>query len=214
MAKNLHAHRKSYEKGELKDGLVSENPFTQFEQWFSVADESDLVYEANAMTLSTSDANGMPNARIVLLKEFSEDGFVFFTNYNSDKGQAIAANNQVCISFFWIGLERQVIIKGNVVKVSEEASKSYFSSRPRESQLGALVSNQSETIDSRVALEEKLSNLEQQYEGKEIPKPDHWGGYLITPVSFEFWQGRRSRLHDRIQYTLEDCKWTKTRLQP
>ncbi len=214
MTKDLHAYRKSYEKGELNDALVAENPFTQFSQWFSVADDSELIDEANAMTLSTADASGMPNARIVLLKEFSKDGFVFYSNYGSDKGQAIAANNQVCTSFFWIGLERQVIIKGNAIKVSEEKSIAYFASRPRASQLGALVSNQSAKIASRAVLEEKLAALEKKYEGKDIPKPENWGGYLIQPVAFEFWQGRRSRLHDRIQYTLHEREWIKSRLQP
>ncbi len=214
MVKDLHAYRKSYDKGELKDDLVSDNPFKQFGQWFSVADDSELVDEPNAMTLSTVNASGMPNARIVLLKEYSEKGFVFYTNYGSDKGQAIAVNNQVCISFFWIGLERQVVINGNAVKVSEETSKAYFASRPRASQLGALVSNQSETIESRAKLEEKLAALEKQYEGKDIPKPKHWGGYLIEPKTFEFWQGRQSRLHDRIEYTLNNNSWVKTRLQP
>ena len=214
MSKDLHAYRKSYDKGELKDELVADNPFKQFEQWFSVADHSDLVLEPNAMTLSTSNASGMPNGRVVLLKEVTDEGFVFFTNYNSDKGQAIAVNNKVCISFFWIGLERQVIIKGNAFKISEEKSSLYFASRPRASQLGALVSDQSEAIASRTVLEEKLVALKKKYEGKEIPKPNNWGGYLIEPVAFEFWQGRPSRLHDRIQYTFDNNKWSRTRLQP
>ena len=214
MSKDLHAYRKSYEKGELKDELVADNPFRQFEQWFAVADKSDLVDEPNAMTLSTSDASGMPSGRVVLLKEYTDEGFVFFTNYSSEKGKAIAANNQVCISFFWIGLERQVIIRGNAFKISEEKSKIYFASRPRASQMGALVSNQSEKIASRSVLEERLVALKKQYEGAAIPKPENWGGYLIQPVAFEFWQGRRSRLHDRIQYSMQENKWTITRLQP
>lgn len=214
MEKDLHAYRKSYEKGELKDGLVAENPFKQFEQWFAVAEESDTVDEANAMTLSTADASGMPRGRVVLLKEVTEDGFIFYTNYTSEKGKAITENNKVSISFFWAGLERQILIKGTAIKISEEKSKTYFAQRPRKSQLGALVSDQSETIASRTVLEEKLTALEKQYEGKEIPKPENWGGYIIQPIAFEFWQGRRSRLHDRIQYSLSDSAWTRTRLQP
>lgn len=214
MAKDLHTHRKSYEKDELKDALVSNDPFTQFEHWFAMAEESDTVDEANAMTLSTSDASGMPRGRVVLLKEVTEKGFIFYTNYGSEKGKAITENDKVCISFFWAGLERQIIIKGTAIKISEEKSKTYFAKRPRKSQLGALVSDQSEKIASRELLEEKLTVLEKQYKGKEIPKPENWGGYLIRPLAFEFWQGRRSRLHDRIQYTLNDKEWIRTRLQP
>jgi pyridoxamine 5'-phosphate oxidase len=214
MAKDLQAYRKSYEKSELKDALVSKNPFEQFEQWFSVAEDSDAVDEANAMTLSTADASGMPRGRVVLLKEVTEEGFIFYTNYGSEKGKAIAVNDKVCISFFWEGLERQVIIKGNAAKISEEKSKAYFAQRPRKSQLGALVSDQSEKVNSRSVIEEKLAALEKQYEGLEMPKPKEWGGYLIKPVEFEFWQGRQSRLHDRIQYALLNSQWEISRLQP
>ncbi len=214
MNKDLQAHRKSYDKGELKDNLVDDNPFNQFEQWFAVAENSETVEEANAMTLSTSNTSGMPRGRVVLLKEVTEDGFIFYTNYKSEKGKAIAANNKVCISFFWPGLERQILIMGTAHKISEEKSAAYFSQRPRKSQLGALVSDQSQVIASRVALEEKLKDLVLQFEGKEIPKPADWGGYLIEPYSFEFWQGRQSRLHDRIEYKKDNGQWAKIRLQP
>jgi pyridoxamine 5'-phosphate oxidase len=214
MDKNLHDYRKSYEKGSLKEDTVLENPLEQFATWFVDAEKTPTVEEPNAMTLSTVDAKGVPKARVVLLKEFTQEGFVFYTNYTSGKAQAIAQNNKVCISFFWPSLERQIIITGMAVKISEEKSIAYFNKRPRESQLGALVSDQSTSIDSREALEEKLLDLEKQYQAKPIIKPAHWGGYLIQPTSYEFWQGRSSRLHDRIKYTKINNSWNIGRLQP
>ena len=214
MDKNLHDYRKSYEKGSLTEDTVLENPLEQFAAWFVDAEKTPTVEEPNAMTLSTVDAQGVPKARVVLLKEFTQEGFVFYTNYTSGKGQAIAQNNKVCISFFWPSLERQIIITGMAVKISEEKSIAYFNKRPRESQLGAVVSDQSTSIDSRVALEEKLLDLEKQYHTKPIVKPVHWGGYLIQPTSYEFWQGRSSRLHDRIKYTKINNSWNIGRLQP
>ncbi|MDB9912197.1 pyridoxamine 5'-phosphate oxidase [Flavobacteriaceae bacterium] len=214
MDKNLHDYRKSYEKGSLTEDTVLENPLEQFAAWFVDAEKTPTVEEPNAMTLSTVDAQGVPKARVVLLKEFTQEGFVFYTNYTSGKAQAIAQNNKVCISFFWPSLERQIIITGMAVKISEEKSKAYFNKRPRESQLGALVSDQSTSIDSREALEEKLLDLEKHYQTKPIVKPAHWGGYLIQPTSYEFWQGRSSRLHDRIKYTKINNSWIIGRLQP
>lgn len=214
MDKNLHDYRKSYEKGSLTEDTVLENPLKQFATWFVDAEKTPTVEEPNAMTLSTVDTQGVPKARVVLLKEFTQEGFVFYTNYTSGKAQAIAQNNKVCISFFWPSLERQIIITGMAVKISEEKSIAYFNKRPRESQLGALVSDQSTSIDSRVALEEKLLDLEKQYQTKPIVKPAHWGGYLIQPTSYEFWQGRSSRLHDRIKYTKINNSWNIGRLQP
>tara|TARA_R100000935_G_scaffold8302_7_gene17460 strand:- start:91456 stop:92100 length:645 start_codon:yes stop_codon:yes gene_type:complete len=214
MSQNLHDYRKSYEKGELTLESVLENPFQQFEQWFRAAEASGSVDEVNAMTLSTIGVDGFPRGRVVLLKEFSEKGFVLYTNYGSEKGESIAKNKQVCLSFFWPALEQQIIIKGEAQKTSEEQSIAYFSKRPRKSQLGAVVSDQSETIESREALESKLTALEKQFEGHVIPKPKNWGGYLIKPAEFEFWQGRRSRLHDRIQYTKDGAQWAIRRLQP
>jgi pyridoxamine 5'-phosphate oxidase len=214
MDKNLHDYRKSYEKGSLTEDTVLENPLEQFAAWFVDAEKTPTVEEPNAMTLSTVDTQGVPKARVVLLKEFTQEGFVFYTNYTSGKAQAIAQNNMVCISFFWPSLERQIIITGMAVKISEEKSIAYFNKRPRESQLGAVVSDQSTSIDSRVALEEKLLDLEKQYQTKPIVKPAHWGGYLIQPTSYEFWQGRSSRLHDRIKYTKINNSWNIGRLQP
>ena len=214
MDKNLHDYRKSYEKGSLTEDSVLENPLKQFAAWFVDAEKTPTVEEPNAMTLSTVDTQGVPKARVVLLKEFTQEGFVFYTNYTSGKAQAIAQNNKVCISFFWPSLERQIIITGMAVKISEEKSIAYFNKRPRESQLGALVSDQSTSIDSREALEEKLLDLEKQYHTKPIVKPAHWGGYLIQPTSYEFWQGRSSRLHDRIKYTKINNSWNIGRLQP
>ena len=214
MDKNLHDYRKSYEKGSLTEDTVLENPLEQFATWFVDAEKTPTVEEPNAMTLSTVDTQGVPKARVVLLKDFTQEGFVFYTNYTSGKAQAIAQNNKVCISFFWPSLERQIIITGMAVKISEEKSIAYFNKRPRESQLGAVVSDQSTSIDSREALEEKLLDLEKQYQTKPIVKPAHWGGYLIQPTSYEFWQGRSSRLHDRIKYTKINNSWNIGRLQP
>lgn len=214
MNQNLHNYRKSYEKGELTLQSVSENPFQQFEEWFQAAEASESVDEVNAMTLSTIGLDGFPRGRVVLLKEYSKEGFVLYTNYGSEKGESMAKNKEVCLSFFWPALEQQIIIKGEAQKTSEEQSITYFNTRPRKSQLGALVSDQSEPIESRDALEAKLIALEKQFEGQDIPKPKNWGGYLIKPVAFEFWQGRRNRLHDRIQYKKEGIQWKLERLQP
>jgi pyridoxamine 5'-phosphate oxidase len=214
MDKNLHDYRKSYEKGSLTEDTVLENPLEQFAAWFLDAEKTPTVEEPNAMTLSTVDAQGVPKARVVLLKELTQEGFVFYTNYTSSKGQAIAQNNKVCVSFFWPSLERQIIITGMAVKISEEKSIAYFNKRPRESQLGAMVSDQSTSIDSREALEEKLLELEKKYDTSPIVKPPHWGGYLIQPTSYEFWQGRSSRLHDRIKYVKINKSWNIGRLQP
>ena len=214
MKDNLHKHRKSYEKGELSESSVDPNPFQQFRKWFYETQLTGGVDEVNAMTLSTMDLHGFPRGRVVLLKKYDENGFYFYTNYNSEKGQSIAKNNKVSLSFFWPVMERQIIIKGVAEKTSEADSINYFHSRPKGSQLGALLSQQSSKIESREILEERLKTLEIEYAHKEVPKPSDWGGYVVSPVSIEFWQGRPNRLHDRILYTLEEIDWKICRLQP
>lgn len=215
MNRDISDYRKSYEKEALLESTAEENPLKQFEKWFQSADENDFIEEPNAMTLSTVGLDGYPKARVVLLKQFDESGFLFYTNYESEKGLAIESNQNVCLSFFWPAEERQVIIKGTAEKISEEKSTAYFQSRPEGSQLGALVSNQSQPIESREVLEEKLQQLEERYKGKPIPKPQNWGGYRVKPVECEFWQGRANRLHDRIRYQLNQNKsWTMVRLAP
>ncbi len=211
---DLSNYRKSYEKDSLTEDNIPDDPLNLFRKWFHEADETGFG-EANAMTVSTFGRDGFPKARVVLLKKYNEDGFVFYTNYDSEKGKAIAANPNVCLSFFWPVLERQVIVKGKAEKVPEIMSDNYFDSRPQGSRLGAAVSNQSEIIPSREFLEEKLALLEKEYEGIDIPRPANWGGYLVRPVEVEFWQGRANRLHDRIRYQLqEDYTWKMNRLAP
>lgn len=215
MEKDLANYRKSYEKSALTEDVVSDNAMQQFQTWFYEVEASDTVDEPNAMTITTIGVDGFPKGRVVLLKKFTYEGFIFYTNYRSEKGKAIEKNPNVCLSFFWPALERQVIVKGTAEKIAENLSDGYFESRPRGSQLGAVVSDQSEVIESREVLETKLQNLEKELEGKEIKRPKHWGGYLVRPVSIEFWQGRPNRLHDRIQYTLqEDLDWKIERLAP
>jgi len=215
MQKDLSNYRKSYEKSELTEQIVKENPLEQFQKWFHEVEASDGVDEPNAMTVSTIGLDGFPKSRVVLMKKFTFEGFIFYTNYQSEKGKAIGANPSVCLSFFWPNMERQVIIKGTAEKIAENLSDGYFESRPTGSQLGAIVSDQSEVVPSREYLEKELNNLEKKYDGKEIQRPDYWGGYLVRPISIEFWQGRPNRLHDRIRYTLqEDFDWKIERLAP
>lgn len=214
MAEKLHAYRKSYEKGELSETSVDANPMQQFRTWFFEVKDSGGVDEVNAMTLCTIGPDGFPKGRVVLLKKYDEYGFYFYTNYNSEKGKSIALVSHVSLSFFWPNLERQVIIKGNAEKTSEADSTNYFHSRPKGSQLGAAVSHQSEVVASREVLERNLAELEKKYENQEVPKPEDWGGFLVKPISIEFWQGRPNRLHDRIRYTLKDDVWIMERLAP
>ncbi|WP_108245027.1 pyridoxamine 5'-phosphate oxidase [Muricauda brasiliensis] len=215
MQKDLGDYRKSYEKSELTEASVKENPMEQFQKWFYETEASDGVDEPNAMTVSTIGLDGFPKSRVVLMKKFTFEGFIFYTNYHSEKGRAIEANPSVCLSFFWPNMERQVIIKGKAEKIAPNLSDGYFESRPHGSQLGAVVSDQSEVVPSREYLEGKLNKLEKKYYGKEVPRPEYWGGYLVRPISIEFWQGRPNRLHDRIRYSLqEDFDWKIERLAP
>ncbi|WP_179349010.1 pyridoxamine 5'-phosphate oxidase [Winogradskyella pacifica] len=215
MDADLGNYRKSYEKGELLLNSVPENPIELFRDWFIEVDTHFNVGETNAMTISTVGLDSYPKSRVVLLKKYTHEGFIFYTNYNSEKGKAIADNPNVCLSFFWHAAERQVIIKGKAEKISENLSDGYFESRPRGSQLGAIVSNQSEVVANRQELEGKLQDLEAEFEGKDIERPKNWGGFIIKPVELEFWQGRPNRLHDRIRYQLqEDYNWKIERLAP
>lgn len=214
MAEKLHDYRKSYEKGELTEVAVDANPMQQFRNWFYEVQDNGGVDEVNAMTVTTIGTDGFPKGRVVLLKKYDEYGFYFYTNYESEKGKSIANNNKVSLSFFWPNMERQIIIKGTAEKTSEADSINYFHSRPKGSQLGALVSNQSSVVDSRDILQKNLANLEIVYKDKEIPKPENWGGILVKPISIEFWQGRPNRLHDRIRYRLNDNDWVIERLAP
>ncbi|WP_407556864.1 pyridoxamine 5'-phosphate oxidase [Winogradskyella sp. 4-2091] len=215
MEKDLSNYRKSYEKGELLLNNVPENPMELFRDWFVEVDTHFNVDETNAMTISTLGLDGYPKNRVVLLKKYTHEGFIFYTNYNSEKGKAIAANPNVCLSFFWHAAERQIIIKGKAEKILENLSDGYFESRPRGSQLGAMASNQSEVVINRSILESKLRELEIKYEGQTIERPKNWGGYIIRPEELEFWQGRPNRLHDRIRYKLQkDYNWKIERLEP
>ena len=214
MAEKLHHYRKSYEKGELSEATVDANPMQQFRTWFFEVKDSGGVDEVNAMTLTTVGVDGFPKGRVVLLKKYDEYGFYFYSNYNSEKGKSIAKNNKISLSFFWPNIERQIIIKGTAEKTSETDSSNYFNSRPKGSQLGAAVSHQSSVIASREVLENNLGELERKYENSEVPRPEDWGGYLVKPISIEFWQGRPNRLHDRIRYSLYQDDWIIQRLAP
>jgi pyridoxamine 5'-phosphate oxidase len=206
--------RQDYSASTLSENSTKGDPIKQFEQWFNEALEAKL-HEPNAMTLSTATVNGKPSARIVLLKGFHTGGFIFFTNYLSRKGKEIAKNPHGALTFFWGGLERQVRIEGTIEKVSKEDSEKYFRTRPKGSQVGAVVSPQSQEIESRELMEQKWSELEAEYADKEVPKPSYWGGYILNPQLVEFWQGRTSRMHDRILYKKTDKKtWKKVRLAP
>jgi len=210
---NIQNLRQDYRAAELAESDVDKNPFTQFGKWFKDALDAQL-YEPNVMTLATADLQGKPSARILLLKGFDDNGFVFFTNYASKKGQELAQNPQASMVFFWPELERQVRIDGLVTKVEEEVSTAYFHSRPKGSQIGATASPQSTVIESRELLENRVAELTAAYEATEVPRPQQWGGYLLEPAHIEFWQGRPSRLHDRITYTNVNGVWTINRLAP
>jgi len=208
--------RKNYQKGELLESLILPDPFKQFNLWLDEALNHEGIYEANAMTLATCNTAGFPSSRTVLLKGVQDRGFIFYTNHNSKKGQELAENPKAALLFYWGILHRQVRIEGEAEKLSAAFSTLYFQSRPKGSQIGAWVSPQSQVIESRQILEDKKAELEVLYQDTDpLPKPKNWGGYLVKATSFEFWQGRPSRLHDRLRYRLNDNQqWTIERLAP
>ncbi len=215
MQEDLHSNRKAYKKSALLEDSISDNPLELFRRWYYEVEAHGGVEEPNAMTLATLGLDGFPKVRVVLLKKYTYEGFIFYTNYESEKGQAIARDPRVCLNFFWPVMERQVIIKGKAEKIAPNLSDGYFESRPEGSKLGAIVSPQSSVIPSRDYLDDKLKALEKEYHKKEIERPDFWGGFMVRPHSLEFWQGRPNRLHDRIRYSLqEDYNWKIERLAP
>ncbi|MGI8811040.1 MAG: pyridoxamine 5'-phosphate oxidase [Pyrinomonadaceae bacterium] len=211
--KELADVRRNYSKSELSESGVSADPFEQFSTWMENTLSSGIL-EPNAMVLSTADAECRPSSRVVLLKGFDQSGFVFFTNYESRKGRELAANPHAAILFFWPELERQINISGTVDRVSREGSETYFRSRPFDSRIGAWASKQSSKIESRTELEKRFASLKNSYSDGEVPLPPFWGGFRLSPDRFEFWQGRSSRLHDRICYKLRGGRWEISRLSP
>lgn len=213
MQKDIASIRRDYQMSSLDEASTAAHPMDQFTLWWQEATASNID-EVNAFVLSTIDANRAPSSRVLLLKGYSSEGFVFFTNYNSDKGKEIAAHPVVAMNFFWKELERQVRITGNIKKISTEASAEYFHSRPLGSQIGAWSSPQSQVIANREFLEKNFAAQTEKYKDGIVPLPPHWGGYIVEPTQIEFWQGRSSRLHDRIRYSFENNQWNKVRLAP
>jgi pyridoxamine 5'-phosphate oxidase len=214
MDKKIADIRKDYSHKVLIESEIESDPIRQFDKWWRDAVAAE-VPEVNAMTVATASADGMPSARMMLLKGFSEQGFLFFTNYNSYKGRQLSENPRACLVFFWKELERQVRITGIVTRTSEAESEAYFNSRPVASQVGAIVSPQSQVIESRQWLDNRNKKLTKELSNEKIQRPSHWGGFLLRPVIIEFWQGRPGRLHDRIQYSLSDNGgWKIERLAP
>lgn len=212
LQERLDKLRINYSKSSLGKSDVHKDPVEQFALWFDQGAEVQLP-DLNVVHLSTSH-QGQPSSRVVLLRSFDNDGFVFFTNYNSEKGQHITRNPKVALTFFWWQLERQVRIEGQARKVARAVSTAYFASRPRESQIGAWASAQSEQIIDREMLDAKYLEMENRFEGEEVPCPEHWGGYVVVPERIEFWQGRDSRLHDRLEYQKAGNNWQLRRVQP
>jgi pyridoxamine 5'-phosphate oxidase len=213
LRKHINSLRHDFAKETLDEKDVSKDPVLQFEKWFKEAIDAK-VNEPNAMTIATATKDGKPSARIVLLRNFNENGFVFYTNYTSRKGDEILENPHAALLFFWPELERQVRIEGILQKQTPEESDIYFQSRPRESKIGAWASEQSKIISSRKLLDSEYEKISKKYPDKNIPRPPHWGGYVLKPVSIEFWQGRHNRLHDRVLYTLKKNNWKIERIAP
>ena len=213
MKEDLSDFRKVYKKSQINFNDLKD-PFVLFEQWFNIAKNDKLIEEVNAMVLSTIGNDEFPKGRVVLLKKIYLKGFVFFSNYNSEKGISINKNNKVSLLFFWPSQERQIIIKGTVSKTSSSFSDDYFSKRPFKSQVSALLSNQSEIIDSYNKLKKNMDIFLKENKNKKIKRPKNWGGYIVKPFEFEFWQGRPSRLHDRLCYSLDTNKWVISRKSP
>ena len=213
---DFHDIRKEYENLGIDESSLLESPIEQFRQWYELAVEKSpgKWLEPNAMSLATSDGAGLISNRYVLMKKIEDDGIQFFTNYDSQKGQQLKANANCAVAFHWPYLGRQVRIQGAVEKTSREVSEAYFHSRPRGSQIGAAASLQSSKVGARELLDQQRRKLDEQYEGQPIPLPENWGGYLIRPSRFEFWQGRLDRLHDRIVFDNQDGHWSRFRLSP
>ena len=210
----ISAMRRSYGEAGITEGSINPDPIAQFSLWLKEAAANSMIIEANAMVLSTLGQDG-PSARTVLLKDVDKNGFTFFTNYQSDKSRQIQINPNVSLLFPWYPMERQVIVIGSASKIDQAESEKYFATRPWSSQIGALASSQSEVIDSRQVLEERFKELAEKYpQGSVVPKPENWGGYLVKPSSIEFWQGRYSRLHDRLRFNLSGSNWSLERLSP
>ncbi|WP_191602889.1 pyridoxamine 5'-phosphate oxidase [Marinomonas algicola] len=213
MNRDISSIRRDYQFEDLLEESTPNDPLQVFDEWLNKAIET-CPEDPTAMTLSTVDQNNKPHARVVLLKQRSEEGFSFFTNYSSNKGEQIAHNNNACLTFFWPSLSRQVRIEGQIKKLSRNISEAYFLSRPKGSQLAAMASNQSQPVAHREDLHESVKRLEQEYVNSSIPCPDNWGGYILEADYIEFWQGRPSRLHDRLSYEKKDDGWVRTRLAP
>lgn len=213
--RDYHSERREYNFATLDKDQINSDPFAQFSQWMTLAHQQGDIKDPTAMSISTVDSKGQPHSRVVLLKEFSTDGFVFYTNYESAKANELTHNTKAALLFFWPEMDRQIRIEGQMRKISTDKSKAYFLSRPKGSQLAALISKQSQVVKDRQTLEQRLQEAEATYENQEIPAPDNWGGYLLQANYFEFWQGRPNRLHDRFSYQEDNNgSWDINRLSP